>query len=230
VEKLIRQYESARSGVTIDDVMADIERLRFDARKHFLSDDPALARQAKIERGVSDAMETALDRQVSGLNPKIVDDWRAARVQLAKLHTVEDALVGTEVDPRLIARQREQGAKLSGVLAQIADVAEAMPQVMQANANLGSRSNFSLLDMTTSAAGAGTGALVGGSPEAAVMGALAWPLARYGAKRLAMSPGAGVRLPEFQSPTAPQAVGAATGTQGATRPPSFYEWLMNGRR
>jgi len=199
IARLVRRYQQPANAVEVRAVLKDVQDLRFDASKHFKSDDPALVRQARTERGIADALEDVLDRQVATRHPQVIDEWRAARTQLAKLHTIEDALVGTEIDARLLAKAEDSGAKLSGNTQRLADAARNFPNVMQTGANLGSKSGLGLLDATTISAGATVGGLMGGVPGA-MIGAVAWPTARYTGKRMALSPGAGVRLPRPADP------------------------------
>jgi hypothetical protein len=210
LKTLIDRYSKPQTSANVGALMDDIAALREEARVNFKSANPDLS-LARTQRGIADALEGTLERQVASRYPQLVGAWRAARTQLAKLHAVEDAMVGAEIDGRLLAKAREHGALLTGNMAKIADVAEVAPQMMQAGANLGSRAGPGLLD-TSIAAGSGAvaGAALGG-PAGAGLGAiaapLAWQTARYGARKYAMAPGSGVM--RAAAPTAAMATGAA---------------------
>lgn len=206
---LLAKYQAPVRGAAIGGVIDDIAELRFDARKHFKSDDPAIVKQAKVERQLADALEDSVDQQVSPAAPDLVKNWRDARMQRAKLHTVEDSMVGTDIDPRLLAKAEDSGAKLSGNMRMIAEAARNFPTVMQAGASLGSKSSLGLFDAGASGVGAGIGAALGGVPGA-LLGAVVEPATRLTAKRLALGPG---KAPKPGRPTDPARLGAALSNQ-----------------
>lgn len=177
VDAITKRFARPKQGVSVSDVMTDVRQLRSDARGNFLSDDPKIVAEAKAQLGLANALEDAIDRQVSPRNPQAVAKWRDARRTLAKLHTVEDAMVGTgEIDGRLIARARERGAPLTGNLALIADAADVSPRTMQVGANLGNIAHQGSLDAL---AGVGTAGL--------------WNVGKYASKQVALGAGQGVR-------------------------------------
>ena len=85
---------------------------------------------AMAYRGAADALEAAIERQAGQLYPDLVPRMRDARTALAKIHNVEDAFDGTNVNPQTIAKLSER-YPLSGYLGEIAAVARAFPDTMK---------------------------------------------------------------------------------------------------
>lgn len=85
---------------------------------------------ATAYRGAADALEGALERQASVLNPGLIQRLKQARTALAKIHNVEDALDGRNVDAVRLAKIGEK-FPLSGYLKEIADVARNFPDTMR---------------------------------------------------------------------------------------------------
>lgn len=130
---------------------------------------------AKAYRGVSDALEDALDRHVAQTgSPDAVKAFRDARKLIAKTYTVEKALNGETgaVSAQALAQQLRRGKPLSGELKTIAEIAEAFPKATQAL----KEAPKALSPLDFGAAGIGL-AGSGGNPLAA-LGLAARPAAR----------------------------------------------------
>jgi len=112
----------------------------------------------------------------------LIDDWKAARQTLAKVHNIEEStnLQTGHVDPAKLKKLRDAGAPLSGNLSKIVDAHEAMGDVVK-SVEKGNKSALRASDssigqavlkaghsMAAAALGAGAGGAVGGP-----MGALA---------------------------------------------------------
>lgn len=112
----------------------------------------------------------------------LIDDWKAARQTLAKVHNIEEStnLQTGHVDPAKLKKLRDAGAPLSGNLSKIVDAHEAMGDVVK-SVEKGNKSALRASDssigqavlkaghgMSAAALGAGAGGAVGGP-----MGALA---------------------------------------------------------
>jgi hypothetical protein len=222
VRELFASYLKPKQGATVADTMKDIQQLRFDAGKNFKSDDPSAVALGHAQRRVALALEASIERQVGARNPQVVSEWQAARQQRAKVHAVEDAMVGTEIDGRLLARARDHGELLTGRLAEIADVAEAMPHMMQANSRLGQTAGLGLLDASMTAASAGGAGLLTGNLPLALAAGVAWPAARYAGRQIGLgtAPGAAVR--------ATTATAGAAGTAGAAQTATQMSQLQPG--
>jgi hypothetical protein len=159
VVRLVQQYNKTKGKVSINDAMEEVRRLRFDARKNMGSDKPGTYRLGESQRQIADTIEDLIDRQVSGVAPDVVKDWRAARQQLAKLHLVDDAMKGTELDPGVFAKALARGDPLTGGLKDVAEVASNFPHVMQHGSRLGAKAGMGLLDIGMSIPTAGVWAL-----------------------------------------------------------------------
>lgn len=101
----------------------------------------------------------------------LIDALKAARVQIAKIHTVEKALKGSSVDPRSFAKGAERGEPISGELGMMARFAQDFPSAMRAPQAVGGPTNQLMPWL-----GAGTGGLIGtglAGPAGAGIGGLA---------------------------------------------------------
>lgn len=120
--------------VSTQDALTAIREYRSDARSLFQraanTGDPEAAQAAFAYRQAADAIEGAIERQAGVLDPTLVPRLREARTALAKLHNVEDALVGTNIDPRVLAKLSEK-YPLTGFLGEIAQVARDFPDTMR---------------------------------------------------------------------------------------------------
>lgn len=195
ISKLVNEWRPASSGVEVRGAMQDVANLREEVTKLYKSDEASSIPLARAKRAIANAIEDALDRQLTPRFPDLVSNWRTARTQLAKVHTVEDAMNGTEIDARLLAKAEDSGAKLSPRMAQIAQAARDFPTVLQAGAGLGNKASLGLLDTAMIGAGGGIGGLLSHSPELAALGAAAWPMARMAGKKYAIRPPSGPHMP-----------------------------------
>lgn len=122
IEKL-RERLASTPTVETQYVLDAIRQWRRSARTLFQStDDPAKHEMAGAYRAAADAFETAIERQAAASgNPQLVQDLRGARTLLAKVHNIDDSLVGTELDAAKLAKIGER-VPLSGALADIATI------------------------------------------------------------------------------------------------------------
>jgi hypothetical protein len=109
-----------------------IRTYRKDAAKYYRQadlgqGDTVAAEQAgDAYKAAADALEQAIDRQSSTLSPGLIERMQYARQQLAKIHNVEDAFDGFNVDPQAIATMAKR-FPLSGYLLDIARTAQQFP-------------------------------------------------------------------------------------------------------
>lgn len=150
-----------------------IRELRVKAGKNIKSMDPQQNELGYAQRQVANALESQLERWAGQTdNPQMVADFRAARTQLAKIHTIEDALGPSgNVSAQWVAKAADRGVPLSGGLKTIADSYRSFPKALRDVDNLGGHSPFSTVDYLAGAAGA-----LHNPPLAAAV--LARPLAR----------------------------------------------------
>ena len=120
------------SLVSSDNTLAAIRQWRHRANTLFKTlDDPKKVEMAHAYRAAADAYEAALERAaaMSG-DPDLINRFRTARTQLAKINDARAALVGENIDPQVIRKLGEKKA-LSGHMKLIADVATEFDDVMQ---------------------------------------------------------------------------------------------------
>jgi hypothetical protein len=131
VENLKRIYSNIKVFDAADAV-AKIRQLRNDAKGNLKLDDPEKVALGRAQRQVADALDAELARHVEALGkPELAAKYKAARVQWAKIHSVEDALEGGNVSARELSKQKARGVPLSPELRIIADTYDAFDTVLQ---------------------------------------------------------------------------------------------------
>lgn len=114
------------------DALKTISALRRRATKQLRSEDVLQNDLGAANRAIADALETELGRQLAARGEtELLEQFREARTRLAKIHDVESATKGGQVDAHALARLARRGVPLTGRLRIIADVAEAAPNVLR---------------------------------------------------------------------------------------------------
>jgi hypothetical protein len=139
----VRDRLLSMDGVPTQQALDAIRSYRQDATKLFKQAEMGGSGVGVLEaeqaafayRQAADALEAAMERQAGRLYPDLVPRLREARTALAKLHNVEDALKGTNVDPQLLVKLAER-YPLSGYLAEIATAARNFPDTMKSATGL----------------------------------------------------------------------------------------------
>lgn len=164
IGNLQKQYTG--QNMTAADALAEMRQLRAMSNKMLRGPyNPDLEARAIAMKKISDAIEKNMDRQAkASRDPYLLDQFRAARTQLAKIHSVEDAMVGPDVSAKLLARQNK-GGKLSGNLKHIAEVADEFPNVTRDASKLKNKVPVTVLEGVA----AGGGALALGPQAAALL-------------------------------------------------------------
>jgi hypothetical protein len=179
VDRLKTGYGGVQSFDAADAV-AKVRQLRADSSKNIKApNDPEQNALGYSQRQVAEALENQLDRHVqnlsqtpgSGIPPNLVDQLRGARVQLAKIHSVEDAMDGTNISPKALAKQQDRGVPLSGNLKTIANAASNFDRSFQDISKIRDSGPFGVLDL-------GYGAAAGLAHPGALAAVFARPLAR----------------------------------------------------
>lgn len=95
-----------------------IKSLRFRANAAFRSEDPLVKESARFMKSAANELENLMERNLAKKAPDLMGAWRTARQELAKIHTVEEAVNPATGMVRAgdIARQLEHGAPLTGDL------------------------------------------------------------------------------------------------------------------
>lgn len=165
----LKQIYGKQTKFDAGDAVARIRKLRNDARDNFKTRDPDKKAVAHVQQKIAEALDNELARHVEDLGqPELAANYKAARVQLAKLNTVEQALSGTNVSAKKIWQQWKRGAPLNGELLAIAKAYDNFPQVMQDANKLAGTHPFSVVDYLVAGAGAAAGHAVNPTLLAAV--------------------------------------------------------------
>lgn len=181
VKSLQEPKFNARSG------LAYIKELRKSATSNLLkTDDPAKRSLGTAQQQAADALEDMIERQLAQTgNQSLVDEFRAARQLIAKTYTVQNALETTgNVNASKLAALLRKDRPLSPELTIAARFAGAFPKAAAMPERVAGP-GVSALDAGVAGAGGALG-LALQSPQTAAA-ALAFPFARYGARRLALS-------------------------------------------
>lgn len=238
VDRVMGQVQDGLSG---DNVVGQIRGFRKDANQVLKNPNasPIDIDVAETNLSIANALENLVENNIT--NPKALDDFRKARTAIAKTYDWERATGVTtkQVDPLQVAKLAEKGKPLTGVLADVANVAGNFPDI--ANLNLPTEP---LLYQRLRRGGAGgtAGFVLGGGPVGAAIGAgltslgseaTANMLARPGMQnRLAIPQDRRIPLPvEPKTPMAPipqdRAIVPYDYSQQAFVPPNF---VMQGEQ
>lgn len=236
INDLVKAHQS--TGFDAGDAVDAIKVLREDAKDAFRKGDSALGGSKKA---IADAYEGALERALPQ-GSDILNNYQAARQNIAKSFTVEDALrEGTgAVDARKLAAALQKGVPLSGDLLTAARFASAFPKATQPPSLVAGPGVNNLRAMFATGAG-GAGAALGGAvagPIGAAAGSAIGAGATFvmpAAARMQMfSKGAqqGLLPKAAQGPGLLQNIGGLLGDpnaqQGLLRSgPSLYRGLLN---
>jgi len=174
IDKEIKKFD--RPSADASSMLEKIKSLRDRAARNMKSPDAEKFELGLAQKKIATAMENQIERQVGATNPDLIKNFRAARVQLAKIYNVEDALgPNGNLSAAVLARQLKRGVPLSGGLKTIAETYQEFPRVMRYVDNLGGHAPFSALDYLVG----GVEAAAQPHKAAAIVGALAGrPIAR----------------------------------------------------
>lgn len=151
-----------------------LKKLRSDAKAMFRSDDPAKQAMARAYRGLSDALEGLVERNLEQSGDEaLLASFRNARELIAKTHTIENALNegSGHVIARKLAGELSRGTPLKGDLKTAAQFAQTYPRATQ--------------EVTTSMPGISPLDFYGAGGASAILGNLApmlFPVARMAAR------------------------------------------------
>lgn len=183
IDKLKATY--LQDNFTARGAIDAMKQLRADASKNLKNYDPEKNAIGLVQRELSDALLSRLDRQAAASkDPTLITRFKEARTQLAKIQTVEDAMTGTRVSARELAKMLNNGKPLTGELKQIAQAANEFPKAFQDVSKLGESGPWSVVDFLTGAIGAGgaagaaSGGHLAGGSAAALTAVAARPAAR----------------------------------------------------
>ncbi len=156
-------------------LITKVKALREAARKNMRgTSDAQTFERGLVQRKIATAMEDAIERAVP--DKGLIEQFRAARQQLAKIYTVQSATSKAgNLNAATLARQLKRGVPLSGNLRAIAEAHEAFPKVLRNVEKLGGHAPLSTVDYLI-----GGAASIANPAHAAAFaaGALARPAAR----------------------------------------------------
>ena len=172
IVKLKKYYES-RPQFNAQDAVNKIRQLRAEASKNIKAvNAPEQNAKGHVQRAIAEALDNELTRHVESLGkPELAAEYKAARVQLAKIHTLEDALDGSNVSAAALARAKERGVPLTGNMDLIARAHTEFDRSFQNVSKIRDSSPFSVLDL-------GAGVVGAASSPALTAAVLARPAAR----------------------------------------------------
>lgn len=149
VQALQNHYASMGS-IDANDLVADMRQLRADAPKNIKAPfDPSKNALGWAQKAASDALENALGRQLQTMGPSApvsLGDFQQARMQLAKIHSVEDAMDGPNLSAKELAKQLNRNAPLSGNLRVIGNAYNNFDRSLQDVARIRDSGAFGALD------------------------------------------------------------------------------------
>ena len=190
VDRVVNQVSN---GLTGENVVGQIRGFRKDATRTLQNPNasPIDISVAETNLGIANALENLIESNIK--TPKALDEFRAARTALAKTYDWERATGTTtkQVDPAQIVKLAEKGKPLTGVLADVANVAGNFPDI----ANL-TPAKEPLLYQRLRRGGAGgtVGFALGGGPVGAAVGAGLTSLGSEATANLLTRPGMQNRL------------------------------------
>jgi len=193
-----------------------MKQLRADAGKNLKNYDPEKNAIGLVQREISDALLSRLDRHAATAgDPTLINRFKEARTQLAKIQVVEDSMINGRVSASEIGKlyASRKGKGITGELGVIGLAANEFPKVFQNVGKMGESGPFSVVDLLV---GGGTAAATHSWPLAAAVAAR--PLARAGLKskayqRISTQPKRPSAVPAVAKKQLPQAIAA-----GATSP------------
>lgn len=131
-----RVMTQAVDGLSGENVVSQIRDFRKDANQTFKNPNATGIEidVAEANLGIADALENLIEGNIK--DPKALDKFREARTAIAKTYDWERStgITTKQVDPAQIVKLAEKGKKLTGVLADVANVAGNFPDI--ANLNL----------------------------------------------------------------------------------------------
>lgn len=140
------------------DAVLKVRQLRASSSKNIRAPNaPEKNELGYAQRQVADAIDNELERTATAQGKgDLVSRFKDARKSLAKIHSVESALVGNtgDVSATRLAKMQQKGVPLSGNLKLIADVADEFGEVTRDATKLKNKVPVTVLEGGVGAAGA----------------------------------------------------------------------------
>lgn len=132
IENLKATY--AKPSFSAQSAISASRQLRAHASKNIKSDNPATVDLGYAQKDLANAFDSQLQRHADALgDPTLSTGFQLARENLAKIHTVEDALNETtrDIEVPTLAKMLDRGEPLSGGLKQLAEAGRVAPKSLQ---------------------------------------------------------------------------------------------------
>lgn len=129
----MQEYYSKLEKYDSADVVAKVRQLREDGFKNQRANrSPEENALGYVQIKIANALDNMMERHAAALGKTdLVNRYKAARVNLAKIHSVESAIRGTDVSAKALSAQAARGVPLSGGLKTIANAYESFDRVLQ---------------------------------------------------------------------------------------------------
>jgi hypothetical protein len=129
----LKEIYGSKSEFDAADAVIKVRQLRADASKNLKAPNaPEQNALGYAQRQLANILDEQMERAAAERGQAdLVSRYRAARVQLAKIHSVEDAIRGSNVSAKALAKQKARGVPLSGKLSDIADAYNSFDRVLQ---------------------------------------------------------------------------------------------------
>ncbi len=129
VDKLVDLHSEVGDSASAS---ASIKTLRQKGSNLIGNDNPDFQDRGYAMKGISNALEDVLEQRATDSGqPELAAQFQQARKSYAQISNVEDASKAGMVDPQKLLRARDKGAPLTGPLADIANAAEQLPDVVR---------------------------------------------------------------------------------------------------
>lgn len=156
IEQLKTAYSEERFHAA--DGVQETRKLRAAAKKNIKAHDaPERNELGYAQLQISNAIEAQMERYGQQIGQvDLMNRFRAARQSLAKIHSVENALIGEtgDVSASGLAKQLDRGVPLSGKLRMIADTAKKFPEEMRDAEKLRDKTPVTVLEGVVGMGGA----------------------------------------------------------------------------
>lgn len=163
--------EQISAGMAGDQILKNIRQLRAKAQRTYKAQGstPDQIDLADANMGIANALEDLIDSNIQ--DPKLLSDFRKARVAMAKTYAYEAAtdLNTGNLDPQAIAKITAASNNLTGTIADIGKIAGNFPSVSQ-----GTNVSYSALPtLTRSGLGGSVGYALGSTVGMPLQGSIA---------------------------------------------------------
>jgi hypothetical protein len=166
VEKEIAKFD--KPSADADTLVSKVRKLRERASDNFRGGGAEQVELARVQRKLATAMEEAIERHGEKIGQgSVIKDFRDARVRLAKLYSIRDAMAEDgELDLGVLARDLAKGEPLTGNLRTLARAKSVFDRSFQLPGKIRGHPLGTIDYALAALVGGGKGAASGGIPGA----------------------------------------------------------------